>query len=190
MLGANIIDFQKLKEEDVFRTKEGKLYLKALKLAVDAGAISSLVLQKKLGLDYKSACQMLNWMIEHQLVKDDSGKDSLKTTLISESQFEDFRQLLGYSLKTKREKQSTVDEALYKACLRLAIRQNTISEGRIREAFAICNVRAKAVMDRMEQDGYIKYVLQREEGDFKFLWNKYKILITKEKFKELYGEEI
>ena len=45
-------------------------------------------------------------------------------------------------------------------------------------------------MDRMEQDGYIKYVLQREEGDFKFLWNKYKILITKEKFKELYGEEI
>ena len=190
MINFNTIDFQKLKEEDVFRTKDGKLYLKALKLAVDAGAISNLVLQKKLSLDYKSASKMLNWMMEHQLVKDDSGKDCLKTTLISESQFEELRQLLGYSLKTKKEKRSTVDEALYKACLRLAIRQNTISEGRIREAFAICNVRAKAVIDRMEQDGYIKYVLQREEGNFEFLWNKYKILITKEKFKELYGEEI
>ena len=53
MLEVNIIDFQKLKEEDVFRTKEGKLYRKALKLAVDAGAISSLVLQKKLGAKEK-----------------------------------------------------------------------------------------------------------------------------------------
>ena len=190
MLDINTINLQKLKEEDIFRTKDGKLYLKALKLAVEAGAISNLVLQKKLSLDYKSACQMLNWMIEHGLVKDDSGKDCLKTTVISDVQFEELRQLLGYSLKTKREKRSTVDEALYKACLRLAIRQNTISEGRIREAFAICNVRAKAVIDRMEQDGYIKYILQREEGNFEFLWNKYKILITKEKFKELYGEEI
>lgn len=73
--------------------------------------------------------------------------------------------------------------------MRLAIRQNTISEGRIREAFAICNVRAKAVIDYMEQDGYIKYILQREETNFEFLWNKYKILITKEKFKEIYGGE-
>ena len=51
MINTNTIDFQKLKEEDVFRTKDGKLYLKALKLAVDAGAISNLVLQKKLSLD-------------------------------------------------------------------------------------------------------------------------------------------
>lgn len=42
----------------------------------------------------------------------------------------------------------------------------------------------------MEQDGYIKYILQREETNFEFLWNKYKILITKEKFKEIYEGEI
>lgn len=45
-LNINTIDIQKLKEEDVFRTKDRKLYLKALKLAVDSGAISNPVLKK------------------------------------------------------------------------------------------------------------------------------------------------
>ena len=68
-----------------------------------------------------------------------------------------------------------------------------------------CSVKPKdlddriRIVDELQKLGYVnstffdshqKYILQREEWNFEFLWNKYKILITKEKFKELYGEEI
>ena len=172
------IDFQTLKEEEIFRTKQGKMYLKGLHLAVEAGAISGMVLQKKLEIDSKTACQMVNWMVEHGFVKDDAGANCLKTTLMTEDEFEELRQTLGYSLKTKREKQRTVDESLYKASLRLAIRRNTINESMLKDAFAIGSIKASAVMAKMREDGYIGMVkgVRRE------------ILITKEKFEELYGE--
>jgi hypothetical protein len=181
MIEKKDVDFQSIKEEAVFKTKQGKLYMKGLQLAVNAGAISSEILKKKLSIDYKSACQMLNWMIERGFVIDDSCKDCLKTTLMSNDEFEKLRQILGYSLKTKREKQRTVDDALYKSSLRLAIKRKTINQNMLKDLFAIGSVKAKAVIDRMQEDGYL--------GEFDECLRR-KILITKEKFKELYGEEI
>ena len=118
-------------------------------------------------------------MIVQGYVKDDANS-YLKTTLITEEQFEELRKQTGYSFKTKREKQRTVDDALYKACLRFAIKKNCVYERMLKELFAIGSVRAKAVIDKMQDDGYL--------AEFDGLSRK--ILITKEKFKEIYGEDI
>ena len=68
---------------------------------------------------------------------------------------------------------------MYKACLSFAIKQNTVSEGRLQDAFAICKVRARTVIEKMDLDGYIKSH-----------WNKIEILITKEQFEKIYGEQL
>ena len=156
-----------------------KVYIKGLKIAVEAGAVSIDILQRKLEVSHKTACDILNWMIVQKYVKDDTDS-YLKTTLMTEEQFEELRKQTGYSFKTKREKQRTVDDALYKAWLRLAIRKNRVYEKMLKEAFAIGSVKAKAVIDKMRDDGYL--------AEFDGLGRK--LLITKEKFKEIYGEEI
>jgi DNA segregation ATPase FtsK/SpoIIIE-like protein len=157
-----------------------------LKIAVETGAVSITILQRKLDIGYKDAGEILDWMTEQGYIKEEPDS-YLKTTLITEEQFEELLQKTGISLKTKREKQSIVDDDLYKFCLRFAIKNNTISEGILQDAFAICKVRASAVIERMEQDGYIKYKLGNDEI-FPRLSNRYKILITKEQFEEIYGE--
>ena len=122
---------------------------------------------------------MLNWMIAHGFVRDDVDS-YLKTKQITEGKFEDLLKTTGISLKAKRERQRTVDDVLYKAFLRLIIKKNHVSENMLQDAFAIASVSAISVIDRMDIDGYIV--------GFKDL--RREILITKEKFKELYGEEI
>lgn len=156
-----------------------KLFIKGLKIAVETGAVSITILQRKLDVGYKDAGEILDWMTEQGYVKEEPDS-YLKTTLMSEEDFEELRKQTGYSFKTKREKQRTIDEALYKACLRLAIKKNCVHEKMLKDSFAIGSVRAKAVIDKMQDDGNL--------GGFDGLSRK--ILITKEKFREIYGEEL
>ena len=171
------INIEKEKKIDPLKTKMGKSYLKGLQIAVETGAISIFILQRKLEVEYLIGGQILDWMIEKGYVRED--KAYLKTTLMPQEEFDELLHKTGISLKTKRERQSMVDEALYKACLRLAIKQNTISESRLQDAFAICKVRARTVIEKMDLDGYIKCH-----------WNNIEILITKEQFEKIYGEQL
>ena len=172
------INIEKEKKIDPLKTKMGKTYLKGLKIAVETGAISIVILQRKLEVGYVIGGQILDWMIEKGYVRDDKGY--LKTTLMTQEEFDELLQRTGVSLKTKRERQRTVDDALYKACLRLVIKKNHVSEKMLKDAFAIGSVRAIAVISKMDMDGYL--------GGFKNLQRE--ILITKEDFKELYGEDL
>lgn len=180
-----LIDERVMKEEggdeNPLNIPMGKTHFQALRIAVESGAVATFTLQRKLNLDYKTASEILDWLIENGFVKDDSGKDQLKTTLMDPEMFDICLRASGRSLKTKRERQRTVDDALYKASLRLAIRKQRISAKILKEAFAIGSVRAQAVMDKMCEDGFIYS---------SFLCDASKIFITKEKFKEMYGEEI
>lgn len=170
-------DVEKVKKIDPLKTKMSKTYLKGLQIAVETGSISIVILQRKLEVGYAIGGQILDWMIEQGYVRDD--KSYLKTTLMTQEEFDELLHKTGISLKTKREKQSTVDEALYKACLRFMIKKNTVSEGRLQDAFAICKVRARTVIEKMDLDGYIKCH-----------WNNIEILITKEQFEKVYGEQL
>ena len=173
----NEINAEKEKKIDPLKTKMGKTYLKGLQIAVETGSISIVILQRKLEVGYVIGGQILDWMIEKGYVRDDKGY--LKTTLMTKEEFDELLARTGISLKTKQEKQSVVDDDLYKACLRFAIKKNTVSEGKLQDAFAICKVRARAVIEKMETEGHIKCH-----------WNKTEILITKEEFEEIYGEEL
>ena len=157
-----------------------KLYLRGLEHAVKVGAVSVASLQKKLTVQRQVACNMLLWMIEHGFVKDEGGKDDLKTTIISEEEFYRMVAERGISLKTKREKQRTVEEPLYKICLRFAIRRGTITPQLLMSELALGSVRAVAVVDRMNDEKLIKW-------EIPFGW---RVLMTKEQFKDKYGEEV
>ena len=122
----NEINAKKEKKIDPLKTKMGKTYLKGLQIAVETWSISIVILQRKLDVGYVIGGQILDWMIEKGYVRDD--KSYLKTTLITQEDFEELLQKTGISLKTKREKQSMVDDDLYKACLRFVIKKNTVSE--------------------------------------------------------------
>ena len=162
---------------DPLKTKMGKTYLKGLQFAIEIGSVSISMLQRKLEVGYHIGGKIYDWMIEKGYVRDD--KSYIKTTLITQQEFDELLQKTGISLKNKREKKRTVDEDLYKASLRYAIKLKTISEDKIRDAFAICKVRARAVIEQMENDGYIKCGYKKVE-----------ILITKEKFEQIYGEKL
>ena len=162
------------------KEKLPKLYLRGLEHAVKVGAVSVASLQKKLNVQRQVACDMMLWMIEHGFVRDEGGKDSLKTTIMREDEFNRMVQERGISLKTKREKQRTVEESLYKMCLRFAIRRGVITPQLLMSELALGSVRAVAVVDRMNEEKLI------ERGK-PFGW---RVLMTKEQFKEIYGEDV
>jgi hypothetical protein len=118
-------------------------------------------------------------MIEHGVVNDEGGRDDLKTVLLRENEFNQMMQERGISLKTKRERQCTVDDALYKICLRFAIRRGTVTVQALMDELAIGRIRAEAVVGKMLRENLL-------EDDF----CRWKMLMTKEKFKELYGEDV
>jgi hypothetical protein len=157
-----------------------KLYLRGLEHAVKVGAVSVASLQKKLNVQRQVACDMLLWMIEDGFVKDEGGKDDLKTAIMREDEFYRMVEERGISLKTKREKQRTVEGPIYKACLRFAIRYGKITLQLLMSELALGSVRASAVLDKMCEEKFI-------EREFPFGW---RVLITKEQFKEIYGEEV
>ena len=167
-----------MEEQDPLKTKTGRTYLKALQFAVEVGAVSSLSIQKHLNVNAQTADEMLSWMLTQGFVKEEEGK--LKTTLMREEEFSSFLQTTGYSLRPRREKQRTVDDGVYKACLRLAIRKGYVNAPLLKSAFALGNMKAQAVLKRMRDDGYLGYIHMGE----------IEVTITKEKFKEIYGEEI
>lgn len=168
-------------KQNPLKTNMRKLYLKGLGFAVEVGAVSWLSLSKKVGVDCQTAKEMLSWMIEQGYVKDEFKQDELKTTVMTQVEFDNLLQEEKCSLKSKREKQRTVSDSLYKACLRLAIRQGYVGEGLFKRAFAIGKVRAQAVIDKMNDDGYIFFNMEAL---------RLQPNITKEQFKELYGEEV
>ena len=157
-----------------------KLYLRGLEHAVKVGAVSVMSLQKKLNVERQVACDMLLWMIAHGFVRDEGGKDSLKTTIMREDEFYRIVEERGISLKTKREKQRTVEEPLYRMCLRFAIRRGVIMPQLLTSELGLGSVRAAAVVDRMNEEKLLKL-------EIPISW---RVLMTKEQFKERYGEEV
>ena len=161
------------------KEKMPKLYLRGLEHGVKVGALSVASLQKTLKVNRQAACNALLWMIERGFVKDEGDMDDLKTVLLRENEFNQMMKERGISLKTKREKQRTVNDALYKICLRFAIRRGTVTVQSLVDELAIGRIRAEAVVGKMRRENLL-------EGDF----CGWKVLITKEKFKELYGEDV
>ena len=150
-----IKDKTKESNDNLANVTPSKVYYLALEEAVITGAVSIPMLQKKLEVDYKTASQIIEWLIEQGYVKDDSVKDGFKTTLITEEDYKKIKENCKISTKTKREKQKEVSLDLYKACLRLTIKKNDVNEQMLINAFAIGKVKARSVLQKMCEDGFV-----------------------------------
>ena len=154
----------------------------ALEYAVKGGAVSWVMLKKLLKVEQSKAKEILNWMIEQGYVKNEGCIDQYKTTLMSQEEFQEFLKINEkYKKKTKRERQRTVDDFLYKASLRLFLREGVVNKSLLVNRLAINSIKANAVVDKMEEDGFARInreTLTRE------------LVITKEQFKDMFGEEI
>ena len=163
------------------QSAQKKTYLRALKCVAEAGAVSCQMLQKRFGIAYADAVEMIQWMAAQGYVENTPEKEGWKKAYITEEEFEELRVSTGLSLRSKREKQRMVDDTLYEACLRLAIKRGAATEMIFMDTFGIGRVKAHAVVDRMQEDGFLGWV----EG----VYGK-RVLITAEKFEELYGRKI
>ena len=157
-----------------------KLYVKGLKCAAEFGAVSALSLQRHLEISSQEARDMLQWFTAQGFVANEDTPNGLKTALISEEEAAAIQQNLGLSLLTKSERQRIVDDTLYKACLRFMIKRGKVKENLFMDAFAISRARARAVIDRMYEDKYIGY---NEKMNLV-------VLITKEKYEEVFKEKV
>lgn len=163
------------------QSAQKKTYLRALKCVAEAGTVSCQMLQKRLGVAYADAVDMIAWMTAQGYVENTPEKEGWKRAYITEEEFEEIRKSTGLSLQSKREKQRMVDDALYEACLRLAIKRGMVTEMMFMDTFGIGRVKAHAVVERMYDDRFLGW----REGTMGKC-----VLITAEQFEELYGRKI
>ena len=168
-------------ERELLNKEQVRLYMRGLQTAVEVGSVSCMMLQKKFNVEHRTAFEMLTWMIQQGFVKNDSGTDQFKTTVMTKAEFDEYAKAQGFSTKKKRSRAVMVNDPLYKASLRWMLRQNKISIEVLKQGLMVSNTKAQKIMSRMREDGYIRHVFPSGEV---------KIMLTREKYKELYEEDV
>ena len=145
-----------------------RLHAQALQMAVEAGAVSWLMLQKKLHLSAQGGVNLLKWLRAQGFVDASEDINAFQTTLITEEEHAAYCAAHKLSTKTKRGRAVTVNDALYKACLRLFIKQEKVNLHLLIDTFAISNTKARKVLERMKEEGFIRLAL----GHYEFALTK------------------
>ena len=172
---------------DPLTTEKAEVYLEGLRIAAEMGSISCVMLQRKLSIGYAFAFRILEWMIEQGFIDKSLKKDYIKRTLITLDEYERFMDSIDIPVKEpvkeKIEEVHTIeiDEELYKSALSLALKEGNVSISMFQIKLCIGFNKAGAIIERMEKDGFIEPFSGAKAR---------KVLLTKEKFKERYGEEI
>lgn len=172
---------------DPLTTDKAEVYLEGLRIACEMGSISCVMLQRKLSIGYAFAFRILEWMVEQGFIDKGLKKDYIKRTLITLDEYERFRDSIDIPViepvKEKIEEVHTIeiDEELYKSALRLSVESESASISMFQRKLCIAFYKAGAILERMETDGFVEPYSGAKTR---------KVLLTKEKFKERYGEEI
>ena len=171
---------------DPLTTDKAEVYLEGLRLAAEMGSISCVILQRKLSIGYAFAFRILEWMIEQGFIVKGLKNDYIKRTLITLEEYERFRDSIDIPVKEliKEEPKPTkeiIDETLYKEALLSVVECGTVSIMQLQRKFHIGFNKAGAIIERMEEDGFIEPFAGAKAQ---------KVLLSKEKYIELYGEEL
>ena len=172
---------------DPLTTDKAEVYLEGLRIASEMGSISCVMLQRKLSIGYALAFRILEWMIEQGFIDKGLKKDYIKRTLITLDEYERFRDSIDIPVKepVKEEVEEVhtieIDEELYKSALRLSVESESVSISMLQRKLRIAFYKAGAILGRMETDGFVEPYSGAKTR---------KVLLTKEKFNEIYGEEI
>ena len=173
---------------DPLTTDKAEVYLEGLRIAVEMGSISCVMLQRKLSIGYAFAFRILEWMVEQGFIDKGLKKDYIKRTLITLEEYERFRDSFDIPVKEPISKKAKavkrvekIDEDLYKTALSFVVEEGNASITGLQRKFHIGFNKAGAIIEQMEKDGFIEQFSGAKTR---------KVLLTKEKFKERYGEEI
>ena len=168
-------------------TDKAEVYLEGLRIACEMGSISCVMLQRKLSIGYAFAFRILEWMVEQGFIDKGLKKEYIKRTLITLEEYERFRNSIDIPvkepIKEKIEEVHTIeiDEELYKSALRLSMESESASISMLQRKLCIAFHKAGLILERMEPDGFVEPYSGAKTR---------KVLLTKEKFKERFGEEI
>lgn len=172
---------------DPLTSDKAEVYLEGLRIACEMGSISCVMLQRKLSIGYAFAYRILEWMVEQGFIDKGLKKDYIKRTLITPEEYERFRDSIDISVKElvkeKVEEVRTIeiDEELYKRALRLSVEEESASFSMFQRKLYIGFNKAGAILERMEADGFVEPFSGAKAR---------RVLLTKEKFKEIYGEDL
>ena len=173
---------------DPLTTEKAEVYLEGLRIAAEMGSISCVMLQRKLSIGYAFAFRILEWMVEQGFIDKGLKKDYIKRTLITLEEYERFRDSIDIPVKEPVSKKvkavkrvEKIDEDLYKTALSFVVEEGNASITGLQRKFHIGFNKAGAIIEQMEKDGFIEQFSGAKAR---------KVLLTKGKFKERYGEEI
>ena len=156
-----------------------KRHVHALREAVEAGAVSWLMLQKKLHTSVQDAVALLKWLIKQGFVEGNGDLNVFHATKIPEAEFVEYCEAHKLSQSKKGRGSARVEDALYKASLRLFIKENTVNLYLLVNTFMINGVKARKVLDQMYEDRHIRL------GD-----KGYELARTKEEYEAWFQENI
>ena len=171
---------------DPLTTDKAEVYLEGLRIACEMGSISYVMLQRKLSIGYAFAFRILEWMVEQGFIDKGLKKDYIKRTLITPKEYERFRDSIDIPVKEpvkefEEVRTIEIDEELYKRALRLSVEEESASVSIFQRKLCVGFNKAGAILARMETDGFIEPFSGAKAR---------KVLLTKEKFKERYGEDL
>ena len=87
---------QTIKKIDPLSTDKAKVYLDALRIAVEDGTITCSKIQRKLSVGYAFATDIVEWMVEQGFVVVDSQDKYLRKTVMTPEAYEQFRASLKF----------------------------------------------------------------------------------------------
>ena len=172
---------------DPLTTDKAEVYLEGLRIACEMGSISCVMLQRKLSIGYAFAFRILEWMVEQGFIDKGLKKDYIKRTLITSEEYERFRESIDIPVKEPVQESVEevhpieIDEVLYKSALSLALKEGNVSISMFQIKLCIGFNKAGAIIERMEKEGFIEPFTGAKAR---------KVLLSKEKYIELYGEEL
>ena len=172
---------------DPLMTDMAHTYMNAIRLAAEQGGVSCVMIQRRLGVGYALAFRILEWLINQGFVQDGSKGEFVKLSLIDFDEYERFRNCIHIPVKEpfKWKKESVfateIDEELYKEALRLIIEKGRASTSLLQRKLFIGFLKAGTIINKMEDEGFISAFSGSKDRE---------VLITKEIFKEKYGEDL
>ena len=145
-------------------------HVQALREAVEAGAVSWLMLQKKLHTSVQDAVELLKWLITQGFVEG-GDVNAFHAAVMTEAEFAEYCETHKLSPNKKRGRAVTVQDALYKASLRLFIKNERVNLYLLINTFMISGTKARKVLNQLYDDGHIRigengYVLARTKEEY------------------------
>jgi DNA segregation ATPase FtsK/SpoIIIE-like protein len=165
------------------------VYVSAVELAIDTQSVSLSMMQRRLGIGFNKAVQVLDWLEKMKFVGEFEGSTKPRKVLITKEKFEEYlaefetieeeTKEVKIIEKESQPKSKKTDKDYIKA-LKFVIEESVATISFVQRKLGCDFNKAGKIIDWMELSGFV--------GPFEGGQKPRKVLITKNKFDELYGD--